>query len=84
MLHAQEFLTQTRAVLDAEGISTIYRGYYLNFARSLDKLKRQGFAGETLAIEAAILTGLWVARGLSQSVLEAIRTQVFDVAVPTP
>jgi len=84
LIHAQEFVVATRAILDLEGVSTITRGYYLAFARSLDKLKRHGLSGETLAIEAAILTGTWVARGLSQSVLETIRTQVFDVGEPQP
>ncbi len=84
LIHTQQFLLETRAVLDMEGVSTITRGFYLSFARSLDKLKRQGLSGESLAIEAAILMSTWVARGLSQHVLETIRTQVFDVGPPTP
>ena len=33
-------------------------------------------------VEAATLVGKWVSRGLSQSVLEAIRTEVFNVSAP--
>jgi hypothetical protein len=33
--------------------------------------------------EAATLIAKWVARGLTQAVLQAIRTDVFNVAAPT-
>ena len=46
--------------------------------------RRTNVSGEGLATEAATLIGKWVARGLSQSMLEAIRTQVFNVSAPTP
>ena len=39
-------------------------------------------SGESAALEAAILIGKWVARGLSLPVLEAIRTNVFNVSAP--
>lgn len=84
LIHNRAVEVMTSQVLDVEGVGTIVYPYYYAFARSLDKLKRHGLAGESLAIEAAILTGTWVARGLSQDVLETIRTQVFDVGPPTP
>ena len=38
--------------------------------------------GALLAMEAAVLIAKWVARGLTQAVLQAIRTDVFNVAAP--
>lgn len=75
---------QVKQVLDAEGVSVITYPFYLNFGREMWRLKRQELSGESLAVEAATLIGKWVARGLAQSVLETIRTQVFDVVAPTP
>jgi len=39
-------------------------------------------SGESAAQAAAVLIAKWVARGLTQSVLQAIRTQVFNVGAP--
>jgi hypothetical protein len=39
-------------------------------------------SGESAAMEAAIQIGKWVARGLSLSVLETIRYDVFGVSAP--
>ena len=72
-----------KMVLNSEGISVAQTASYLAFAREVWK-KEQTYSGETLAIEAATLIGKWVARGLSQSVLEALRSQVFNVSAPTP
>jgi len=74
----------TRDILDTEEVSILTYPFYYAFARSLFKLCRRGFSGEMLAMEAANLTATWVARGLSQSVLEAIRLEVFDIPAPTP
>jgi len=35
-------------------------------------------------MEADVKRQKWVARGLTTAVLEAIRTQVFNIAAPTP
>ncbi|MEO0080832.1 MAG: hypothetical protein ABIL25_00870 [candidate division WOR-3 bacterium] len=75
---------EVKQVLDQEGVSIIEYPFYLSFGRELWRLKRMNVSGESLAAEAAILIGKWVARGLSQSVLETIRTQVFDIGAPTP
>ena len=72
-----------RAVLDLEGISVLQYAFYLGFGRQMWKLTSR-IAGETAAVEAANLIGLWVARGLSQTILETIRTQVFGVSAPSP
>ena len=46
--------------------------------------KGKAYSGETYAIEAQVLLDKWVARGLTQSVLESIRTDVFNTGAPTP
>jgi len=73
-----------KQTLDSEGVSVIQYPFYIAFGSELHRLKGQNVSGEGLATEAATLIGKWVARGLSQSVLEAVRTQVFDTAAPTP
>jgi hypothetical protein len=58
---------------------------YLSQARQLYKLSRpQGISGESFALVARVLLEKWAARGLCPAVLAAIRTEVFDVAAPTP
>jgi hypothetical protein len=42
----------------------------------------QRVSGETAAIETAILAAKWNTRGLSQAVLDTIRTQVFGIGAP--
>ena len=44
----------------------------------------RGISGETFALAASVLLSKWAARGLDPDVLAAIRTDVFDVAPPTP
>jgi hypothetical protein len=84
LAHNREVELATSQILDTEGVSVVAYPFYYAFARSVDKLVRHGVSGESLAVEAALLIGLWVGRGLSQSVLETIRTQVFNVGAPTP
>jgi len=40
--------------------------------------------GESAAMEADVLLQKWFRRGMAQAVLEAIRTQVFNIVAPTP
>ncbi len=80
MLCAMEL--QVKQVLDGQGVVITSYPFYLAFAREVWSLKRKEVSGESLAIEVATLLGKWVSRGYSQSVLEAIRTQVFDVSAP--
>jgi len=75
---------QVKQTIDAEGVSIIQYPFYLAFGREMFRLRRMEVSGEGLAQEAATLIAKWTARGLSQSVLEAIRTQVFNTAAPTP
>lgn len=73
---------QVRAVMNAAGVPTIQYPFYLCFGREMWSLQRRGIAGESLATEAAVLIAKWVAQGLTQAVLQSIRTDVFSVAAP--
>jgi acyl-CoA reductase-like NAD-dependent aldehyde dehydrogenase len=77
--------TQTKRVLDASGIDTMYIVFYLDFARQLFRLSHgRTISGPTLAREAQVLLKKWQNRGLRPDVLAAIRTDVFNVPTPTP
>ena len=84
LVHNREFELATCQILDEQGIASITYIFYYAFARSVDKLIRHGVSGESLALEVALLITLWTGRGLSLSVLETIRTQVFNIGAPTP
>ena len=73
---------QVKQTCDASGVPTIQYPFYLCYGRELWSRIRNGMEGESLAIEAAVLLGKWVARGLTQSVLQDIRTDVFNVSAP--
>ncbi len=73
---------QVKQTCDAQGVATILYPFYLNFGREMWSLRRKGISGESLAIETETLLEKWVSRGLVQSVLEAIRVEVFDVSAP--
>ena len=73
---------QVKQVCDGAGVPTIQYPFYLCFGREIWALTRKEISGESLAQEAAILIAKWVARGLTQSVLQAVRTDVFNVAAP--
>ena len=74
--------TQVRQVLNGAGVPTIQYPFYLCFGRELWSRIRNGMDGESLAMETAILIAKWVARGLTQSVLQSVRTDVFNVSAP--
>ena len=73
---------QVKQVCDGSGVPTIQYPFYLCFGREMWALGRRDISGESLALEAATLIAKWVARGLTQSVLQAIRSDVFNVAAP--
>jgi len=76
---------KTKETLNMHGVSTILIVPYLNFSRQLYKLSRQQFiSGETMKLAAKVLLDKWSDRGLDPDVLAAIRTEVFDIAAPTP
>ncbi|MBM3331030.1 hypothetical protein FJY68_04160 [candidate division WOR-3 bacterium] len=77
--------TETKQVLSASGIDTMFIVFYLDFARQLFRLSHgRAISGPTLAREAQVLLEKWQNRGLRPEVLAAIRTDVFSVPAPTP
>jgi hypothetical protein len=77
--------TETKQVLDASGIDTMYIVFYLDYARQLFRLSHgRTISGPTLAKEAQVLLEKWSARGLKPEVLAAIRYEVFSVPAPAP
>jgi hypothetical protein len=74
--------TQVKQVCDGSGVSVIQYPFYLCFGRQMYSLLRKEMSGESMAQETAVLIAKWVARGLTQSVLQAIRSQVFNVPAP--
>jgi len=77
--------TETKQVLSASGIDTMYIVFYLDYARQLFRLSHgRTISGATLAKEAQVLLEKWQARGLKPEVLAAIRYEVFSVPAPAP
>ena len=77
--HGRELDLRVQAVLEAAGVATIHRPLYYAFARRIDKWVRNGIAGEALRVTVAVWLNSWLARGLTQSVLERIVSQVFGL-----
>ena len=73
---------QVKQTCDASGVPTIQYPFYLNFGREIWALTRKEVSGESLAQEVAVLLAKWTARGLTQAVLQAIRSEVFNVGAP--
>ncbi len=73
---------QVKQVCDGAGVPTIAIPYYLCFGREMWKLIRADISGETLALEAKVLIAKWKSRGMNEAVLQAIRTDVFNVSAP--
>ena len=76
------YLAATKQVLAQEGAGIVQYAGYCAFAGEMDKARRKVGAGAAMALEAATLVAKWTARGLSPSVLAAVRTQVFNVSAP--
>ena len=85
MLALNSMELNTKQVLSASGIDTMYIVFYLDFARQLFRLSHgRSISGPTLAREAQVLLEKWAARGLRADVLAAIRYEVFSVPAPAP
>ncbi|MBM3322381.1 hypothetical protein FJY69_02730 [candidate division WOR-3 bacterium] len=74
---------QVKQVLDLAGASVALYPMYLAFGRELWHLGRIEMTGEAAAVEAELLIVKWVARTLTRSVLEQIRTGVFNIGPPS-
>ena len=76
-----DYQTRLTVLLGAISTSRIsYAGYHA-FAGQMYRLT-QKMTGDALAVEVATLLAVWVARGLSQVTLMAIRTDIFSVPAP--
>jgi hypothetical protein len=73
---------QVKQTCDASGVSTIQYPFYLCFGRELWSMGRKEISGESAAQAAAVLVAKWTARGLASPVLQAIRTEVFNIGAP--
>jgi len=80
MITAMEL--QVKQVCDGAGVATIQYPFYLCFGREMWSLVRSDISGESLAKEAKVLVDKWKARGLTEAVLQAVRTDVFNVVAP--
>jgi hypothetical protein len=74
--------SQVKQTCDASGVPTIQYPFYLCFGREMWSRLNKEMSGESLAQEAAVLIAKWVARGLTAPVLQAIRSEVFNVPAP--
>ncbi len=75
---------QVKQVCDGAGATVIQIPFYLCFGREMWALLRKELSGEAMALEAATLIAKWKSRGLVEAVLQAIRTDVFNVSAPIP
>jgi len=73
---------QVKQTCDASGVPTIQYPFYLCFGREIWSRINKDMSGESLAQETAVLIAKWVGRGLTQPVLQAIRSEVFNVGAP--
>ncbi len=74
---------QVKQVLDGQGASTIQYPFYLCFGREMWKYQhQQELSGASYAKAAQVLINKWVGRGLTQSILEKIRDDVFSIGAP--
>jgi hypothetical protein len=67
---------------DSLGAATIFYRCCLDFGREVWSLQQKGISDESLVQECATLIAKWVSRGLSLSVLEAVRSDVCNVSAP--
>ena len=75
---------QVKQMLDSEGVPVIQYPFYLCFGRELWHLTHEReISGESASRRAGVLAQKWVGEGLSLSVLELIRSQVFNIPAPS-
>jgi hypothetical protein len=74
---------KVKQILDLEGVSVIQYPFYLAFGRELWSLSNKEITGESAAMAAATAVAKWQSRGLTQSVLETIRSGAFDIPRPS-
>lgn len=77
----EAYTIKTMVVLDAAGLSLMLYAFYLAFAHEVGRVTAAS-SGESACIEVEATIVKWVARGLTRSVMENIRTGVFNVQPP--
>lgn len=61
-----------KEILEQHGVSPIFNHYYMEFGKTINKLKNK-FKGGTLKTEAEILQTAWAKRGLDVGVMDEIK-----------
>jgi hypothetical protein len=74
----------TKQVLDAESVATIRYPAYLAFSGQIYKRLKKGWIGGVIAAEASTLKAMWKSRGLSQTVMEKILLEVYNIGPWAP
>ena len=82
--HQELVRMQVKQICCGCGVATFMLPAYYCFAFEVDRVKEMDLGGDEAAIEADMAMSKWLARGLEQRVLEAIRSQVFNIEAPTP
>jgi hypothetical protein len=77
-----QFLQSVRTVLDGQGLSLALVGAYYAVANKMRRTVEAAGYGDTGKNEIAALIALYVARGLTLSVLESIRNDCIGIAAP--
>lgn len=75
------YQNQVSSLLGSSSVSSIVRSGYQAFSGQVYGLQVR-MSGNALAMEVAVILAKWVARGLEQAVLEAIRDDVFGIPAP--
>lgn len=78
---AEQMELAVKQVTDTIGVGSMQMPFYLAFARQIAKATRR-YTGESLALKAVTILDRWEGEGLSKTVLEAIRNQVFHIGTP--
>lgn len=80
--YAASVTMQVKQVLNTEGVPIVHYAAYQAYGMEMAHAVYDHLSGTGLQLDALVLLNKWVARGLTQSVLEAIRLQVFNVTAP--
>ncbi len=79
--YQEQYSLSTKYQLDAAGVSVVLYPFYLAFAGEVARIV-QRLGGEVAAVAVETNIVKWVARGMTRSVMEDIRTSVFNVQPP--
>jgi hypothetical protein len=78
-----DFETRTRGVLEGEtGVNPYQVGQYLNFSRAIYRLRNKEIEGSPLIDAVAIQVAKFKSQGLTEAILNKIRTEVWTIPAP--